>query len=283
MKVLVTGNRPTAGSWLIRADQLARPVGFRVEPLTTDVSGNDVVVAVKRHRPELPDACRRAGIPLVWDIIDPWPQPVGNIWDEATAKAWLRSELTRIRPSLVLASTRKMSADIAEMGFEAVAIYHHSRAAPRREISERIKVVGYDGSVVQLGSWADVVRAQCAKRGWEFVVDGSRYNEFDIVLGLRGYDGYAPRAWKSNVKLANAQAAGIPFVGSPEAGYLETRVPGCEKFATDEQSLSLAFDALESQSARQRVASWMHTVSETVSVENIRRQYVAAIASVVRC
>lgn len=282
MKVLVTGNRPTAGSWLIRADQLAKPAGFLVSPLTTDVVGNDAVVAVKRHKAELVDACRRAGIPLVWDIIDPWPQPVGNIWDEPTAKSWLRAELNRIRPALVLASTRKMSADIASMGFEAVTIYHHARPAARREILERVRIVGYDGSVVQLGWWADVVRAQCAKRGWEFVADGSRYHEFDIVIGLRGFEGYAPRAWKSNVKLANAQAAGIPFVGSPEAGYLETRVPGCEKFAADEQSLSVAFDALESQSARKRISGWMHTVADTVSVENIRKQYVAAVASVIK-
>jgi len=282
MKVLVTGNRPTAGSWAIRADQLARPAGFRVEPLTTDIRDAQVVVAVKRHNPELPSICRRAGVPLVWDIIDPWPQPIGNLWDEQTAKAWLYSELKRIRPRLVLASTKRMAADIKAFGFDAVCVYHHARPTKLREISDKVRVVGYDGSSLQLGQWADIVRAQCAKRGWDFVTDGSRYAEFDIAIGLRGHQGYAPRHWKSNVKLANAQAAGIPFIGSPESGYLETRVPGCEKFVTDEQSLLMAFDALTPQSARARVAAWMHAVSDVVSVENIRREYVGAIASVLQ-
>jgi hypothetical protein len=280
MRVLVTGNRPTAGSWAIRAEQLARPAGFRVHPVTTDIGDADVVVAVKRHNPELPSICRRAGIPLVWDIIDPWPQPIGNLWDEQTAKAWLYAELKRIRPRLVLASTKRMAEDIKTLGFDAVCIYHHARSANPRQAAEKVRVVGYDGSPVQLGHWADIVRSQCAKRGWEFVTDGARYHEFDIVLGLRSHAGYAPRNWKSNVKLANAQAAGIPFIGSPEAGYLETRVPGCEKFATDESSLSQAFDALTPMESRARISAWMQAVANVVSVENIRRQYVGAIGSV---
>jgi hypothetical protein len=273
MKILFTGDRPTAGSWKIRAEQLGAALGAELRPRTLDVAGYDVVVAVKRHNPSLAAACRAAGVPLVWDIVDAWPQPVGNAWTEKEARAWLRAELTRVSPRLVVASTRKMVQDIEREGFRAACIPHHAREpVGAYNIRESVHTVGYDGSLVQLGHWADVVEAECKRRGWVAVLGHATpemYAEFDIALGLREDEGYAPRHWKSGVKLANAQAAGIPFVGSPEQGYLDLRVPGAERFVETPTELKYALDALTPLAERRRVAQWMTTVAPVVSLRAV--------------
>lgn len=285
MKLLFTGNRPNAGSWKIRAEQLGGAMRADVIPHTLDVARYDAVVAVKRHSPQLPAACRAAGVPLIWDMVDPWPQPVGNAWAEPEARAWLRAELSRVSPRLVIAATRQMAQDVIAAGFPAVVVPHHARNGPRCSAPrEKVRIVGYDGSLSQLGAWAHAVEEECARRGWKCALGHATeqdYAQFDIVLALRGSEGYAPRAWKSGVKLANAQAAGIPFVGSPEAGYLDLRVPGAERFVTTATELRAALDKLTPVSERKRVAEWMATVAPTVSLEAVARRMRDAIEQAV--
>lgn len=273
MRILFTGDRPAAGSWKIRAEQLGAALCADVRPRTLDVGGYDLVVAVKRHSPALPAACRAAGVPLVWDMVDAWPQPVGNAWTEQEARVWLRAELARVCPRLVLASTRRMVQDIEREGFRAVFAPHHARTpVGHHNIRETVRTVGYDGSLVQLGRWAEVVEGECKRRGWVAALGHATpqlYAEFDIVLGLRADQGYAPRHWKSGVKLANAQASGTPFIGSPEQGYLDLRVPGAERFVETPADLRHALDALTPLTERRRVAQWMTTVAPAVSLQAV--------------
>lgn len=285
MKVLVTGNSHRSGSWAVRAEQLARAAGAEVVPRSTAVAGYDVCVAVKRHDPELSKVCRAAGVPFVWDIVDPWPQPAGNSWGEPEAKSWLHNELLRVRPELVLAATKAMAADIQTFGFRAICVPHHHRPTARNEIRPEVRTLVYDGGLQQLGAWAPVLADICNGRGWRLLagqLSAEEYAQADIVLALRDGAGYAPRHWKSGVKLANAQAAGIPFIGSPEQGYLETRVPGCERFVRDDKELLTALRALEPHRERKRVADWMATVSEAHTLQNVAQRWSDAVASVLR-
>jgi hypothetical protein len=271
VKILVTGNSVSSGSWAIRAEQLGRAVGATVVPRAADPCGYDVCVA---------------GVPYVWDIVDPWPQPQGNAWGDADAKAWLHRELLRTRPDLVLAATRAMAADIQSFGFRAVCVPHHHRdsCAPI-EVRETLSTVVYDGSLVQLGAWATTLRDQCEERGWRLVaghLTTEEYRSADIVVALRDGAGYAPRTWKSGVKLANAQACGIPFIASPESGYKEQAVPGVERFVSNQKELSAAFDALTPAKERRRVSGWMLAASAGTTLPVVAQAYAAALSSVVK-
>lgn len=281
MRVLITGNG-TSGSWRIRGEQLGEAIGADVLPHAVSVTGYDVCVIVKRHPHSIVQACREARLPLVWDIVDPWPQPRGNNWSEDEAKAWLHNELMRVRPSMVIAATQRMADDIKALGWSAVCVPHHYRPGTQRnEVRPQVQVVGYEGSLSHLGTWAGVVQAECDRRGWVFAPNGD-YRTFDIVLGLREANGYPAHAWKSCVKLANAQAAGVPFVGSPECGYLEIRVPGIERFVQSAGVLRQAFDTLAHEKERRRVADWMATTAPLVSLENVAQRYTAALREVAK-
>ena len=287
MKILATGNSFNSGSWHIRAEQLARAAGATVIPRAQDVRGYDVCVAVKRHDPDLPRRCRDAGVRYVWDIVDPWPQPTGNTWDEQTAKAWLHQELLRARPDLVIAATHAMARDVQAYGFNAVCIPHHHRSACAPvEIREQVRTVVYDGALTQLGTWATALSDQCTARGWRLLaghLTPEEYAQADIVVALREGAGYAPTHWKSGVKLANAQACGLPFVGSPEAGYRELCVPGVERFAKTTKELGAAFDVLTPRKERQRVAGWMRAAAGSLALDAVAAQYKRALSELLVC
>lgn len=284
MKILVTGNSHRSGSWTIRAEQLGRTAGATVAVGATDPAGYDVCVALKRHDPQLPARCRASGVPYVWDIVDPWPQPEGNTWGDAEAKSWLHKELLRTRPNLVLAATHAMAADVRNFGFDAVCIPHHHRQTCRPvPVREEVATVVYDGSLVQLGGWAETLADLCQERGWRLLaghLSDEEYHAADIVVALRDGSGYAPRTWKSAVKLANAQACGIPFVASPERGYKEIAVPGCERFVSTPKELSAAFAALSPAKERRRVSEWMLTVAGSNALPVIVQRYLSALQTV---
>ncbi len=73
-------------------------------------------------------------------------------------------------------------------------------------IREKVAKVGYEGAPLYLGQWREAIETECRRRGWQFVTNPRQLSDLDIVVSLRGgkYDGYQPRAWKSNIKLANA-------------------------------------------------------------------------------
>lgn len=257
MNVLVTGNGKS-GSWKIRGEQLGAAIGATVLPRAAAVVGYDLVVAVKR--PPLV-----TGVPIVYDILDAWPQPAGNAWGKPECMTWLRKSVAAIRPVGIVAATRAMAADCAEFGVPVLALPHHARPGlGRNPIREQVQVVGYEGAEHYIVGWRPLIEDECRRRGWRLVVNPARLADVDIVLALRGATGYAPRHWKSNVKLANAQASGTPFIGCREAGYMETAVGACEKWADTPEELAQAFDALTPQGERRRAAQWMLSVAPTL-------------------
>lgn len=254
MRVLVTG-RGTSGSWAIRGEQLGRAIGATVERQATTVAGYDLAIVVKRAPDDLLNRLRSAKLPIVWDVVDAWPQPAGNLWTDAECRRWLTAQVAHMKPAAIVAATRAMAADCGVFKVPTVALPHHSRPGQRvNPINERVRKVGYEGGPQYLGKWEAVVSAECARRGWEFVVNPAALADVDLLVALREANGYAPRNWKSNVKLANAQGSGTPIVCNREAGYLET-ASGGEFFADTEQELSASFDRLADYDTRKMAAA----------------------------
>ncbi len=246
MKILVTG-KGTSGSWVIRGIQLGQTIGASVQADAQSARGYDLTILVKRPGHLLE---RLRGVPLVWDLVDAWPQPIGNEWDRDLAMQWLRDQIRRIKPVALVAATNRMAQDCVEFGLPVLWLPHHAR--PHQELNpvrDRIHVVGYEGGEAYLGSWRSILETECRDRGYRFKVNPMTLAELDIVVALRQAAGYPARFWKSGVKLANAQATGTPCILSPEAGYLETQ-SGAECWAEDDRNLALSLDRLEEYRVR---------------------------------
>ena len=263
MKILVTGSG-SSGSWQIRAVQLGAAIGATVEPRCADPRGYGLAVVVKRPPRDLISRLHRYGAPIVYDVVDAWPQPHGNEWSEEQCKSWLAGQVASIRPVAIVAATQAMAKDCEVFGLPVLALPHHARPGLAvNPIRERVTKVAYDGGENYITAWRPVVERACAERGWSFVVNPTSLAEADIVLALRDQQGYAPQHWKSNVKLANAQGAGTPVICSPEAGYFEC-ASGGEYWAASVGGLHQAMDSLASQAERRRVSALLRAKAPTL-------------------
>lgn len=276
MEILMTG-RGVGGSWSIRGIQLGRAMGAVVIPEARDVAPYDLAVMVKRLSPALLQRIRSAELPLIWDVVDAYPQPAGNGWGRKDCMAWLGSFIALMRPSGIVAATQEMARDCERYGVPVLALPHHARPGLRRNpIRAEVRTVGYEGGEQYIERWRPAIEAECARRGWSFVPQPAELADVDIVLALRDSTGYAPRAWKSNVKLANAQGSGTPIVCCNEAGYQETQSGG-EQWADTPQELSAAFDALTPQSARLEASSKL--LAATPHLQTIAETYASWLRS----
>lgn len=264
MKILITGKGGKTGSWHVRGEQLGRAIGATIAPKHTDFRGADLAIVVKRVQPETLDALRKRGTPWVYDIVDAWPQPQGNAWRLEQAVAWLHGEIERLRPNAVVFSTSTMLMDSRFAG-PALVLPHHAwpkyeRTAPR----ETVGVVAYEGAEAYLGAWRPALDAECERRGWRFVVNGDM-QAADIGVALRHDKGYPARRWKSNCKLANLQALGIPAVCTIESAYLEFGSEA-ETLVDDPAELAGAFDLISDFAAREELGALMHAATPRLEV-----------------
>ncbi len=275
MKVLITG-RGTSGSFQIRAVQLGKAIGATVIPNASDIDirAHDLVVLVKRPAPGLVERIRRAGKPLVWDVVDAWPQPEGNRWTHKQCMAWLDGQIKALNPAAIVCATDEMRADCGLLTMRPrIWLPHHGRPGMAvNPIRERVQTVAYEGGVAYLSGWLKTIEGECACRGWRFQVAPKRLSDVDIVLALRTDAGYAPRNWKSNVKLANAQATGTPIIACREAGYLETDNGGV-RWADTPAELAQAFDALTPRIARAQAAVQLLRDEPFVRLDRIAKEY----------
>lgn len=280
MRLLVTGSGES-GSWQVRGVQLGRAVGATVckDASTATIRAHDLVVLVKRPTPRLLDRLHGAEARIVWDVVDAWPQPEGNAWPETQALAWLHGQVETIRPLAVVAATQRMADDLKPVVSNVLALPHHARPGLRPQpLRPTVSRLGYEGSRKQLGRWRDVLERECARRGWRFVMNPKSLGDVDIVTALRDADGYPPRHWKSNVKLANAQASGVPIVCNRECGYLET-ASGGERWADDEHELAAALDSLASLPARTDAAAKL--VATAPTLDGMARRYLAWLQTLI--
>jgi len=225
---------------------------------------------------ELLQRFRQAGTKVIWDVVDSWPQPAGNEWNERRCLDWLEEMFIMIRPAGIVAATKHMAADCEKFGVPVLALPHHARPGLRQNPIRPLKVVGYEGGVQYLGRWLPIIERLCAARGLQFVLNPAELADVDMVLALRDCAGYAPRNWKSNVKLANAQGSGTPVICNREAGYLET-ASGVEHWADDEAELAAAFDALEPTEARRAAVKTLSAAAPRI--DSMAARYVEWLRS----
>ena len=275
MNVLFTG-RGTSGSWQIRGAQLGAAIGAAAVPNALDVAPYDIAVLVKRPTAELLRRLRRENVRILWDVVDAWPQPAGNDWTKERCLAWLEETVVMIRPAGIVAATEAMAADCEKFGVPVLALPHHARPGLRMNPIRPVKVVGYEGGEQYIAKWRPVIEAECTRRGWEFVMQPAELADVDIVLALRDSEGYAPRNWKSNVKLANAQGSGTPVICNREAGYLES-ASGAERWADTPEELAAAFDELEATAVRRDASKTLRNAAP--SIDSVAATYVAWLRS----
>lgn len=277
MRVLVTG-KGSSGSWAIRGVQLGEAIGATVLPNAPlhVMRAHDCVIAVKRLTGHMAQDLKACGRPWAWDIVDSWPQPgPGNDWSEAQAKSWLASTLQAYRPSAVIAATKAMAEDVRAAGFRALALPHHHRPGlVPQPLRARVETIAYEGEVRWLGAWKAAAERAAASIGARLVVNGAM-DLADAVLAVRDRTGYASRRWKSNVKLANAHALGIPFIAQPEAGYLETAAGG-ELWIESEAELHAAVRSLQDVELRKHFRA--QTSSARLPLSQVASTYAAWIS-----
>lgn len=256
MRLLFTG-KGVSGSYHIRAEELGKAVGATVKRLATheDFAACDLAVVVKRVPEPIRSGLATSGKRWVYDCVDCYPQPESSGWTRAEAIAWVRKHIANLNPTAVIWPNAKMREDCDD-GRPGAVIPHHARPnmAPN-PIRETVSRVGYEGRADYLQGWAMVLHKECERRGWHFITNPERLAELDIVVAFRGgkWSGYASHHWKSAVKLENAHGSGTPFVGQPDAGYME-RSSGAEYWAVTPEEISTAFDWLEPRSTREMVA-----------------------------
>lgn len=276
--VLITGSGKS-GSWIIRGEQLGRAIGATItlKPDVIVASKSDVVVCVKRVPDSILQAAARTKATLVWDTVDAWPQPAGNEWDKDLSLHWASSELRRIKPDVVVCASARMADDFAHLGAVTHYVPHHVRpdtvVLPPRD--HKALRVGFVGGKNYVARWGQVAAHQCAQRGWTFTVDRgtiASLHNYDIVLGLRDYSGYAATSWKSNVKLTNAHGAGVPFVGSEECGYLEVQC-GAEYWCNNKRDLGVAFEWLSEYSVRAEIHKRFLKHATKYSLQKVAEEY----------
>lgn len=266
MKALVTG-RGTSGSWQIRGLQLGAALGATVEANASKVAGYDVAIVVKRAPDDLLHRLRTVGVPIIWDVVDCWPQPAGNAWPVGDCRAFLAQRVAALKPVAIVAATRAMAADCKDFALPTLALAHHARPQQRvNPVRERVQKVGYEGGEAYLGKWRAILEAECKARRWAFIVNPPALADLDIVVALREATGYAARNWKSNVKLANAQGTGTPCILNREAGYTET-ASGGELWADSANELSEALDKLTDHETRKVAAAglWPPTLEHVAA------------------
>ena len=248
MNLLVTGSGKS-GSWQIRGVELGRAIGATVLANAIDIGPFDVALVVKRPPVDLVRRIHDAAVPLVWDIVDAWPQPHGNDWTRDECMAWLRVQVQAVRPAAIVAATQAMAEDCAEFGVPVLALPHHARPGQRVNPIRPLRCIGYEGGAQYVRGWGQIMAEECERRGLMWRVNPDSLDECDIVVAVRDQVGYAPRRWKSNVKLANAQGSGTPIICGREAGYLETAAGGV-LFADTRVEMSAAIDWLTPDTTR---------------------------------
>lgn len=272
MRILVTG-RGGAASWTIRGEQIGAALGATVKPNATivDMNAHDVILVIKRVPPEMLRALHHCGRPWVYDIVDAYPQRTAEPMSKRQSLRWLHDWLGVLRPTSVIWPTQRMQVD---GGGGGRVVYHHARPGiAANPIRPTLGVIGYEGSMRYIEHWQAHIIDECRRRNMTFLINPTRMADVDVVLAVRdpAWRSYATQNWKSNVKLANAQASGTPFIGHLESGYFETHC-GAEYWAEHPSEIGRSLDWMLEQSARQSIRDRMRVAGDVLTLGNMAEQ-----------
>lgn len=228
-QLVMIGNGKS-GSWKIRGEQLGRAMGARLMTREVDIDSirkySGPCIFVKRPRFDIVDEAKFRKRKVIWDCVDFWRQPEMNN-DLFAAKNCALEIVGRMKPDLIICATNQQMFDFMEAGITVPmrVLHHHARPGQQvNEIRKNITVIGYEGAEDYLSQSASKIKSMCRDLGCEFIVNPSSLAQLDVVIAMRfgSARGIVPRNWKSNVKIANAQATGTPVIANAECGYKET-------------------------------------------------------------
>lgn len=292
--IFITGNGKS-GSWKIRGEQLGMAIGAKVAPRMAAESADteDAVIIVKRPDMALVKQLQARGVRIIWDVVDAWPQPDGNLWNRGRCMSWLIEQMMLIKPHAMVAATNKMMEDIFDIdrAMPVLSLPHHSRPGlfPTSKLYP-VKFVAYEGDPSYLGCWHELIYTECKNRGWEFVVNPHNYSDADVVICFREQRGYAAVEWKSGVKFANAAASGIPVIGIKDSGYAEIDIACGGYWVTDDTCfidmgarkdyLRAAFDNISNRKTWLIYCKGMLMAAPNLRLETLAKQYKAWLRTV---
>lgn len=223
MRILMVG-ADGKGSFEMRGRQLGHALGARVtlQPSARDWSWADVIVLVKRAAMKWGLQAKRAGAPVIWDVLDFWKQPEENTISLDRLRERIADECKAIGVTTVIGATQAMAQDLNGVYLPHQCIAGLEPAPPRLDPNRTI-VVGYHGRAKYLGGWKRRLEQACDELGMVFVVNPVDLRELDVVVALRDgqWDGEVCRRWKSGVKYVNALVAGLPVLTHATSGFAE--------------------------------------------------------------
>lgn len=257
MTILFTG-RGNAGSWIIRGEQLAAAMNATCAANATyaDVLDAELVVVVKKATPTMLSYLRQAHKRWVFDAVDFYPQPLCTHWSHSEAIAWVRNQVKQMDPTAVVWPNQRMQQDCND-GRPSFVLYHHYRPGLQPiTVTPKLRVVTYEGASAYLGQWKSALDRVCKEHNCGFIANPPSMCVSDAVIAVRDkpFAGYAQMHWKSNVKLANAQALGAVFIGQRECGYMETAT-GAEIWVRTQDDLHEALSTIVPQHFRSSMQS----------------------------
>lgn len=280
-----------SGSWQMRARQIAamRPhwTAKAAKELTAlDVQRHQVFCIVKRFDRAVAERLRAEGKAVVYDVVDPWRQPEDG--ERHPTLDMVIGYFTKVLRDLpvdgVIFPNDTMRHDLGHLVPRPVTIYHHHKPELRPiAVKRRAEVVGYEGVAEYLGPWRDVVESVCMRRGLRFVINPASLAHIDIGFAARGgrHGSLMASRYKSNVKLANFFAAGIPcVVHADEMSYRETD-NGQVRFVRDRAELEAAVEQLLPYETRQAIHGSFVSHSARFRLPRIVAQYEAYFSQLV--
>lgn len=279
-RVLFTASHG-GGAWNIRGEDIAstrRNWKAKREISTAEISEYDIVVVVKHGDQKLFDAVRSAGKKVVFDVIDGWLQPEEGLANTNLAMALelFRKKWQSLAADAFVFPTAQMEADLRCLTPLATHIYHHFWPKFKPVVvRKKVKRIGYQGDDRFLGSWREIMMEICSKRGIEFCVNPRFVRSMDIMFAARGgeHDSFLANRYKSNVKLANCFAMGLPcLAGQKEAAYHETD-NGYVSFFSDSKELAEKVDYLLDYDVRTRIHNEFVMSSQQYSLKSISLIY----------
>ena len=243
-----------------------------------DWSWPDVVVLVKRAAEVWWKEAAACGKPIVWDVLDFWPQPNANTVPVNEHRHRIAQVQRECRASLLIGATEAMARDIG-----GLYLPHHCRLglAPT-EPRATASVVAYDGSPRYLGSWAPAISKACEALGLQFVLNPAHLSTADILVSFRDaeWDGEVCRQWKSGVKFVNAICAGRPIVTHACAALTEIRPMSVTIDSLD--ALTEALDLATGPAFRERAYEDGLQRAPGFTVDAIAARYLELLRRVVR-
>jgi hypothetical protein len=269
-----------SGSWKIRGEQLGNKIGAIFSITNKDfhsIQSASHCIFVKKVNWEMVDEAKRRKKSIIWDCVDFWLQPEMNN-DKSRALLVAGDTINKMRPNLIVCATAQQQRDFMDAGFNTPIRFLHHHARPHQQINpirEKIEVVGYEGSPDYIERDRSVIESICKDRGAKFVVNPANLADVDVVIAFRSgkYGGETCRRWKSNVKLANAQATGTPIICNPESGYIETATEGSVRWASNMSTFEQELSAMSSMKARAEQSLLLLSDAQRYTLTEVAERY----------